>query len=85
MRFRERLRDIKDRATRLAAIEDQMQSEMTLVMLQKVQHAMEAAAASAKLVEAEAGHRLNSTEARLVGIEGCLLAPSAGHASIGRR
>jgi hypothetical protein len=66
MRFGERLRDIKDRATRLAAIEDQMQSEMTLVMLQKVQHAMEAAAASAKLVEAEAGHRLNSTEARLV-------------------
>jgi hypothetical protein len=43
--------------------------DLPLVMLQKAQHAAEAAAASAKLLESEAGHRLTSIEARMVGVE----------------
>ena len=46
--------------------------DLPLVMLQKAQHAAEAAAASAKLLESEVGHRLTSIEARMVGVEGRL-------------
>ena len=52
--------------------------DLPLVLLQKAQHAAEAAAASARLLESEAGHRLTSVEARLVGIEGRISALSAG-------
>jgi hypothetical protein len=52
--------------------------DLPLVMLQKAQHAAEAAAASTKLLESEAGHRLTSIEARLVGVEGRLSVLSAG-------
>jgi hypothetical protein len=51
---------------------------LPLVMLQKAQHAAEAAAASARLLETVAGHRLTSIEARLVGIEGRLSGLAAG-------
>jgi len=46
--------------------------DLPLVMLQKAQHAAEAAAASARMLESEAGHRLTSIEARLVAVEGRL-------------
>ncbi len=52
--------------------------DLPVVMLQKAQHAAEAAAASAKLLESEAGHRLTSIEARLVAVEGRLSALAAG-------
>jgi len=52
--------------------------DLPLVMLQKAQHAAEAAAASAKLLESEAGHRLTSIEARLVGVEARLSSLYAG-------
>jgi hypothetical protein len=52
--------------------------DLPLVMLQKAQHAAEAAAASAKLLESEASHRLTSIEARMVGVEGRLSALAAG-------
>jgi hypothetical protein len=52
--------------------------DLPLVMLQKAQHAAEAAAASAKLFESEVGHRLTSIEARMVGVEGRLTALAAG-------
>ena len=39
--------------------------DLPLVMLQKAQKAAEAAAASAKLLESEVGHRLTSIEARM--------------------
>jgi hypothetical protein len=55
--------------------------DLPLVMLQKAQHAAEAAAASARLLESEAGHRLTSIEARLVGVEGRLSALSAGQSA----
>jgi hypothetical protein len=62
--------------------------DLPLVMLQKAQHAAEAAAASAKLLESEAGHRLTSievrlggVEARLVGIEGRLSGLAGGQSS----
>ena len=40
--------------------------DLPLVMLQKAQHAAEAAAASAKLLESEVDHRLTSLEARMI-------------------
>ncbi len=46
--------------------------DLPLVILQKAQHAAEAAAESAKMLETEAGLRLTSIEARLVGVEGRL-------------
>ena len=52
--------------------------DLPLVMLQKAQHAAEAAAASAKLLETEAGLRLTSIEARMVGVEGRLSSLYAG-------
>ena len=52
--------------------------DLPLVMLQKAQHAAEAAAASAKLLESEVGHRLTSIEARMVGVEGRLTTLAAG-------
>jgi hypothetical protein len=59
--------------------------DLPLLILQKAQHAAEAAAASAKLLESEAGHRLGgieirmgSVEGRLVGIEARLSALYAG-------
>ncbi len=52
--------------------------DLPLVMLQKAQHAAEAAAASAKLLETEAGLRLSSIEARMVGVEGRLSSLYAG-------
>jgi hypothetical protein len=55
--------------------------DLPLVLLQKAQHAAEAAAASAKLLESEAGHRLTSIEARMVGVEGRLSALSAGQSA----
>ena len=48
--------------------------DLPLVMLQKAQHAAEAAAASAKLLEFEAGNRLTSIEARLGAVEARLSA-----------
>jgi hypothetical protein len=47
--------------------------DLPLVILQKAHHAAEAAAASARMLETEAGNRLNAIEARLVGVEGRLL------------
>jgi hypothetical protein len=55
--------------------------DLPLVMLQKAQHAAEAAAASAKLLESEAGHRLTSIEARMVGVEGRLSTLAAGQSA----
>ena len=52
--------------------------DLPLVILQKAQHAAEAAAASAKLLETEAGLRLTSIEARMVGVEGRLSSLYAG-------
>jgi hypothetical protein len=52
--------------------------DLPMVILQKAQHAAEAAAASAKLLETEAGLRLTSIEARMVGVEGRLSALFAG-------
>jgi chromosome segregation ATPase len=46
--------------------------DLPLVILQKTQRAAEAAAASAKLLEPEVGHRLTSVEARFAGVEGRL-------------
>jgi hypothetical protein len=46
--------------------------DLPLVILQKTQRAAEAAAASAKLLEPEVGHRLTSIEARFAGVEGRL-------------
>lgn len=43
--------------------------DLPLVMLQKAQHAAEAAAASARMLETEAGNRLTAIEARLVSVE----------------
>jgi hypothetical protein len=43
--------------------------DLPLAMLQRAQHAAEAAAASAKLLESEAVHRLSSIETRLGGVE----------------
>jgi hypothetical protein len=55
--------------------------DLPTVMLQKAQHAAEAAAASSKLLESEAGHRLTSIEARMVGVEARLSALSAGQSA----
>jgi hypothetical protein len=55
--------------------------DLPVVMLQKAQHAAEAAAASAKLLESEAGHRLTSIEARLVAVEARLSALAAGQSA----
>jgi hypothetical protein len=55
--------------------------DLPFVMLQKAQHAAEAAAASAKLLETEAGLRLTSIEARLVAVEGRLTGLAAGQNS----
>jgi hypothetical protein len=46
--------------------------DLPLVILQKTQHAAEAAAASAKLLESEACHRLTAIEARFASVEGRL-------------
>ncbi len=46
--------------------------DLPMVMLQKAQHAAEAAAASASMLGTEAGLRLAAIEARLVGVEGRL-------------
>ena len=51
--------------------------DLPLVMLQKAQHAAEAAAASARLLESEAGNRLAAIEARLNGIDGRLVSAEA--------
>ncbi len=51
--------------------------DLPLVILQKAQHAAEAAAASAKLLESEAGHRLTAIEARLVAVDNRLLSAEA--------
>lgn len=51
--------------------------DLPLVMLQKAQHAAEAAAASAKLLESEAGHRLAAIEGRLNGIDSRLVSAEA--------
>ena len=55
--------------------------DLPLVMLQKAQPAAEAAVASARLLESEAGHRLTSIEARLVGVEARLSLLSAGQSA----
>jgi hypothetical protein len=55
--------------------------DLPLVMLQKAQNAAEAAAASAKLLESEVGHRLTSIEARMVGVEGRLTTLAAGQSA----
>ena len=55
--------------------------DLPLVMFQKAQPAAAAAVASARLLESEAGHRLTSIEARLVGVEARLSLLSAGQSA----
>jgi len=55
--------------------------DLPMVILQKAQHAAEAAAASSKLLETEAGLRLTSIEARMVAVEGRLTSLYAGQGS----
>jgi hypothetical protein len=51
--------------------------DLPLVILQKAQHAAEAAAASARLLETEAGSRLAAIEGRLNGIDQRLVSAEA--------
>ncbi len=55
--------------------------DLPMVILQKAQHAAEAAAASSKLLETEAGLRLTSIEARMVAVEGRLASLYVGQGS----
>jgi hypothetical protein len=55
--------------------------DLPRVMLQKPQHAAEAALASTRLLESEACHRLAAIEARMVSVEGRLAVLSARQSS----